>query len=203
MTEISKVGGNTALAFLKSAQADRGPGVLSNFTASSVFGGTSTRTIAAINIAFGANSKLQGDYDKFYKQWMNLGDASAPTSPDNAKFSGLAETIMANRSSFPPEEFTIHADFEDGGSATTTIPAASAFIADSFKAAQEQRVQDFAQSQVETQGSSISQVDSKLATLGKIVETLSLNSQPYEDDAIVRLFAQYNDSDLRDDQFGR
>lgn len=64
--------------------------------------------------------KIATDYDAAFA----AARARDGTSDANARHVAQFETIMANRSSFPPGEFVLHTELDGGASLTTTVPAA-------------------------------------------------------------------------------
>ena len=58
-----------------------------------------------------------------YRRNQDVARSTPDISDANARHIAQYETIVANRSSFPPEEFYIHTELGGGASVTTTIPA--------------------------------------------------------------------------------
>lgn len=125
---------------------------------------------------FGSNAKVQSDYARLYKDQVEvLGSRLDNISGQNSRKNAMVNTIMENRSLFPPEEFTIRVQYSEESWGSTTIPAASA--ADSFKADQAQRVEDFEASQASIEAErAAKQSRSDLVAQGKIIDTVTLDA---------------------------
>lgn len=125
---------------------------------------------------FSKNAKVQGDYAKFYRQQVEtLGPRLEAISAQNSRLNAVVNTIIENRDQFSAEEFTVRAEFGDGAWGSTTIPAANA--ADSFKADQAQRVDDFEASLASAEAErNAKQSRVELVAQGKIIDAVTLDA---------------------------
>lgn len=128
-----------------------------------------------LSSVFGNNDKVKSDFAKFYRQQVEvLGARLEDISAKNSRLNALANTIMENRSLFPPEEFTIRSQYSEESWGSTTIPAASA--ADVFKADQAQRIEEFEASQLTADAEhAAKQSRSDFVAQGKIISIVTLD----------------------------
>lgn len=131
MVSVSSFNNTAALTLLKGDT----PNSVSSFMNSSVFKVQSSEIFTAISTAM-ASSEMQKDFKAFFEEAMNAGFRSSAEGihADNGKHIALVHTIMKHRTEFPPEEFTIHTDFGNGGYITTTIPSIVSMKGDLFAA---------------------------------------------------------------------
>lgn len=172
----------SALSFLNSTKVSGTPGILD-----------------AIRDALNKDSKLRADFEKFYKKESDFVASNGEhISGDNARHNALVSTIQSNRSAFPPEAFTIRTELDDGASIETTIGSAASMAAATFQADQAKRVADYESAQeAKAVGGSISSETSnaKLVALGKIVDTLTVNSAEQEGNIALTLLTRSADED--------
>ncbi|MGV1869078.1 hypothetical protein [Agrobacterium rosae] len=108
---------------------------VSSYLNSSVFKAKSSEIFGAISTAM-SSAELQKDFKAYYERAMDSGSrlGAEGMHPDNGKHIALVDVIMEHRTEFPSEEFTIHTDFPDGASITTTIPSVASMKGDLFAA---------------------------------------------------------------------
>ncbi|MGO6851730.1 hypothetical protein ELH26_07905 [Rhizobium leguminosarum] len=179
MTSISPANHSAALTVLKQAWPPSGSAL--NFLSSAVFKASSTSVANAIAAAFTSNGELQKVFSSRYEAVMESAARKfngISIHPDNGRHNALADTIIANRESFPPEEFTIHTDLPDGASITTIIPSAAAMKGETFKKWVQEKQSSFDAAQAAKEATLDNTVSgtAAVAALSQIVETVVLNT---------------------------
>ncbi len=170
------------------------------FIASDSFSTSLNGGKAALAAIFSGNGKVQGDYARFYARRVEvLGNRLDPISAQNSRHNAIVDTIIENRSLFPPEEFTIRVQYSVESWGSTTIPAASA--ADSFKADQAQRLSDFETLRTSQEAErSVRQSRNDLITQGKIIDSITLDAAERDQSANAALAILKTDEETEDQQ---
>ena len=161
---------------------------VTDFLNSSAFQVQTNEIFSSVSAAF-SSSDFQKQYMDALKFFSDAGTLSGGqrASDDNIRHNALADVILKNRASFPPEEFTIHTDLGGGASITTTIPSLVSMKGDLFAAdvAKKQAAFDaaLAQENAEPDPELV-----KISAMAQVVKTLVVDGQ--EADAAKTLLAE-------------